>query len=399
MKRTPDNIWLKASVLGSLWASVEIILGSFFHNLQLPFAGTLLAIFTVVFIIASLQLWKENGIIWRAGLICALMKSISPSAVILGPMTGIFLEALLLELFIFIFGKNLFGYMIAGAMAVLSALMHKFFTLLLIYGWDSVKILANLYRYAMKQIHSEHIKPVDALIVLILVYIMVGVFAAIAGYFIGKQAKKEQLKPSPEKGFDLSKPSRMYELQTKQHYSVLLLFINVAFVIGTLYILNNFGLVYGFLASLLYIAMHASRYKNSFRQFRKPLLWLQFIILILLSTLFYSGSEQPHSFNLSGLLMGLNMVLRAIIVVLGFSAISVELRNPFVKTILYRKGFSQLYNSLGLAFSALPSIIENVSKPKHIFKKPFKTITEILLHTNYLLIIFTENKDVQADHH
>jgi hypothetical protein len=33
-------VWLKAAVLGGLWASVEIIIGSFFHNLRLPFAGT-----------------------------------------------------------------------------------------------------------------------------------------------------------------------------------------------------------------------------------------------------------------------------------------------------------------------------------------------------------------------
>jgi len=35
-KPLPD-IWLKAAMLGSLWASVEIILGSFLHNLHIPF--------------------------------------------------------------------------------------------------------------------------------------------------------------------------------------------------------------------------------------------------------------------------------------------------------------------------------------------------------------------------
>ena len=63
---------------------------------------------------------RENGLIWRAGIICALMKSISPSAVILGPMTGILTEALLVELSVWLFGKNIFGYLIAGALAVFS---------------------------------------------------------------------------------------------------------------------------------------------------------------------------------------------------------------------------------------------------------------------------------------
>ena len=80
-----STVWLKASVIGSLWASVEIILGSFFHNVGIPFAGTLLAMNSVALMVAFHQVWKEKGLFWRAGLICALMKSISPSAVLLAP--------------------------------------------------------------------------------------------------------------------------------------------------------------------------------------------------------------------------------------------------------------------------------------------------------------------------
>lgn len=99
------EIWLKASVLGSIWASIEILLGSFLHNLKIPFSGMILSLIGVWLIISFLQVWKERGLVWRAGIICALMKSISPSAIILGPMIGIFTEALLIEFFIFVLGK------------------------------------------------------------------------------------------------------------------------------------------------------------------------------------------------------------------------------------------------------------------------------------------------------
>ena len=115
-----NEIWLKASVLGSIWASIEILLGSFLHNLKIPFSGMILSLIGVWLIISFLQVWKERGLVWRAGIICALMKSISPSAVILGPMIGIFTEALLIEFFIFVLGKNIIGYLFAGAFAVLS---------------------------------------------------------------------------------------------------------------------------------------------------------------------------------------------------------------------------------------------------------------------------------------
>jgi hypothetical protein len=110
-------IWLKAAMLGSVWGSIEIIVGSFLHNLRIPFAGTVLAAIGVCLLVAGQFIWNERGLIWRAGLICALMKSISPSAVIIGPMIGIFSEALVLELFARSFRGASIGLLIGGGIA------------------------------------------------------------------------------------------------------------------------------------------------------------------------------------------------------------------------------------------------------------------------------------------
>ena len=77
-------------------------------------AGTTLAFAGTVLLLGYYQLWPYKGLIIRAGLITAIMKSVSPSAVIFGPMTGILLEAVLIELVILIAGNNLFSYIIAG---------------------------------------------------------------------------------------------------------------------------------------------------------------------------------------------------------------------------------------------------------------------------------------------
>jgi hypothetical protein len=135
-----NNTWLKAAVIGSLWGSIEIIIGSFFHNLKIPMAGTVLASFGIILISAFAQIWKEKGLFWRAGLICAIMKSISPSAVLIGPMTGIFMEALLFEFSLVLFGRNFFGYLIGGILALYSVLFHKITALIIIYGFDLVRI-------------------------------------------------------------------------------------------------------------------------------------------------------------------------------------------------------------------------------------------------------------------
>src|SRR5674476_209526 len=176
-----NSIWLKASVVGSFWASIEIILGSFLHNLKIPLSGMILSFISVYLLISFLQIWKENGLVWRAGIICALMKSISPSAIILGPMIGIFTEAMLIEIFIFAFGKNLIGYLIGGAFAVLSTILHKLVGLLILYGFDFIKILSDLYLFAVKQINLEHLSPTFLIILIVFIYIITGMAGAIAG--------------------------------------------------------------------------------------------------------------------------------------------------------------------------------------------------------------------------
>jgi len=77
--------WKKAAIIGGLWASIEIVIGSFLHNMRIPFAGTILAVQGIIILLAFTSFWQQRGIIIRAGIITALMKSISPSAVILGP--------------------------------------------------------------------------------------------------------------------------------------------------------------------------------------------------------------------------------------------------------------------------------------------------------------------------
>ncbi|RPH94809.1 hypothetical protein EHM69_06280, partial [candidate division KSB1 bacterium] len=102
-------VWLHAAVLGSVWASIEIIVGSFLHNLRVPFTGTTLTAVGVCLLVAGQYFWPDRGIIWRAGVICALMKSVSPSAVLLGPMIGILTESLMLQLAVGILGRNPLG--------------------------------------------------------------------------------------------------------------------------------------------------------------------------------------------------------------------------------------------------------------------------------------------------
>jgi hypothetical protein len=100
------HTWNRAAALGSLWAAFEIVVGSFLHNLRVPFAGTVMATASVFLITAAAQVWTDKGLIWRTALVCALMKSVSPSAVLLSPMIGIFVEGVILQVSLRLLGEG-----------------------------------------------------------------------------------------------------------------------------------------------------------------------------------------------------------------------------------------------------------------------------------------------------
>jgi nucleoside-triphosphatase THEP1 len=357
--------WLKASVIGSVWASIEIILGSFLHNLKIPLSGMLLSFISVWLLISFLQVWKENGLIMRAGIICALMKSISPSALILGPMIGIFTEAILIELFIFMLGKNLIGYMIGGAFAVLATLIQKLVSLLILYGFDFIKILSDLYLFAVKQIDLEHLRPTFLIILIIFTYIITGMAGAIAGYTTGLKYLKTKNFSDHQHEVVLNTKNQLYENTINQSYSLIFLLINLFSIGAILFLMNTPHFIAAIVSSITYIAFCILKYKNSLKRLKKISFWVSFMIITFAAAFLWNGFSHGAFFSMDGLIIGLKMNARAIIIVIGFASLSVELKNPVIKSLLYHRGFASLYQSLSLAFSALPFFLSNLSKSEN----------------------------------
>ena len=384
---------MKAAVAGSIWAAIEIIIGSFLHNLRVPFSGTMLAIMSVYLMIAFVQIWDDRGLIWRAGLICALMKSVSPSAVILGPMTGIILEALLLESFIRLFGRNLIGYLAGGAAAVLSSLIHKAAALLILYGFDLVRILGELYRFSIRQINLEGTDPVIVIGIIAGIYMVAGMAGAAGGYLAGKaHLKKNSEDPQPGR-INLSASNTLFQHSSPGRYSIAALMANILMIILSLALLNLAPLIPAISVGAAYAIFVFLYYSNVLNRLKKPGIWIQFVIIALISAFLWNSATDREVFDMTGLTAGLKMVWRALIIITGFSAISIEMKNPLIRSILYNRGLANLYQSLTLAFSALPAVISTLPAPKDLFRKRNHSLGHLFSTAESLLpVIETENR-------
>lgn len=379
MKIEKDNIWLKAAVAGGLWASFEIIVGSMLHNLHLPFSGTLLASFSVVLMIAFMQIWKINGLIWRAGIICGLMKSLSPSAVILGPMTGIMMEAVFMDLIIYIVGRNLAGYILAGIGALLSAILHKLASLFILYGNDLVNIYRNLFEFLKKQFGLEN-ASVEGLISGILgIYIFLGIIAATTGYILGRKALKVKQHEPPEKIAIDPFQSAWNKTAPDRPFRLVLLLMHVLMIPLMLFLINRYGLAFqSLLPAIIYASFMLIYYKRIKYRLLKPFFWSQLLIMTLVAGFFWHPPEAGSYKFASGFMVGLEMCLRAILIVSAFSAISVEIRNPLITDKLLKSGMGNGYAAVSLAFNSLPVMLDRSSDIKSFIKSPIRSFSKMV---------------------
>ena len=384
-----SDIWLKAAVLGSLWASSEIILGSFLHNLRIPMAGTLLSALGSAILISGHQLWPQRGLFWRAALICSAMKSISPSAVIIGPMIGIFVEGILLEAGVLVLGRNIFGYAAGGALAVSWSMVQKLISFIITFGLNFIELYKSLYAYAAVNLGISRFGPFDLVLTFFALQMLAGAAVAIVAVRLGHNARK-----APAAAPDLRSParSRYLEINPTQRFSIALLCLNVAAVIAGLWLLSRGPTLLSISFVSFYTVFNILRYRRSLQRLKRPALWLGLAALIMLSGFFLNGLQSSQIWSWNGVLAGAVMTVRAIMVILAFSAISIELRNPRILNVLMRKSMQDFPKAMGIAFEILPQFVAILSRQKPLWKRMDGILPELLRHADGWLTTYSEAK-------
>jgi hypothetical protein len=313
-------------------------------------------------------------------------------------MIGILSEALIVELFIRYFGTSLVSLSIAGALSVSSALLHKVVSLLILYGFNIVTLYLNIFNYLAKQVRMEGADPWVLVLVVLVAYVLAGIVSAYLGMVIGKRASSERGRT------DLGFRSRMKApdpdlLRTEgQRFSLALFLFHLVMIPAGLVLLQHLPLVRGAAVILLYSLVCIVVYGRSLRRLKKPVFWLQLMILTLLAAVFWNGvGSDGELFGTEGLLIGLEMNLRAVFVVIAFSSFSVELRNPRIRDYLFRRGFDRIYAGLGLSFAALPVMMDAMPGPRAFLRHPVHSFSLMVSHAREWLTVFEQQQGSAGD--
>lgn len=373
-----------ASSAASLWAAIEIVLGSFLHNLRIPFSGSILTFFSIGLISGFVQLWPYKGLIWRTGLITALLKSVSPSHIILGPMIGILSEAFLMELCLRMMGNNLLGIMAGGMFSMNASLIHKIINLLILYSWNITHIYLNLYNWLSKQV-AEWLPndPIMLLIILPISYALLGAYAGWLGHKAGKQAFNNPLKSNLQKESALN-ASHLFKIPENLKPIPALVPLHIVSLVVILFLFSFHHIITGFTLSSLYLIFAAIRYKEYLRRFKKPALWLQFMAILAMTLIFGSSlTTKSHSLE-ENLIAGLTMIARATILITSLSCLMAEIHSPVIQILTTQSPLKDLVRAIEASSATIPWILTQLPPPKKALRNPLATLKEILQLTQFI---------------
>ena len=381
-KITLSDVWIKASLIGTIWAASEIVLGSFLHNLKIPFSGNILTGIGIILLISFSYKWKDKGLFWRAGLICAIMKTMSPSAVIFGPMIAIFSQSLLLETSTRLFGKTILGFTLGAMFAMSWNLFQKIINFILFYGMNIIKVYESLIHSAQKQLYIQSDILWLPILFLLIIYCILGIITALAGMKIGKKIIALPVDFKPVNNIDNDNVS-INKKQQNFPYSLGWLVVSLILMIGSFLLIKtaHWFIWTSIISAVVFI--WTLRYKRAIRQLMKPKFWMFFVVITMITT--YVFTKIQGSSIEEGLLTGLEMNFRAILIIVGFTVLGTELYNPKIQEFFLKTSFKQLPTALELSFESLPMMIAAIPDVKSLLKNPVSIIHQIIMQAEYHL--------------
>ncbi len=367
-----DVRWLRAAALGSVWAASEIILGSFLHNLKVPFRGHALTAIAVILVSGAQRRWRQRGVVARAGLVAAIMKSASPSAVLLGPMLAIGMEGAAFELGLTLGRGGLVGCLIGGVLAMSWTFVQLLLSLLLSYGANLIEVYRQLVTVAGQQLGALPGGAIGPIAALALVNMTVGALAALTGWRAGGRAGADGRLAASGARPAARRPGPRVSARPRLPFLALAV---AALPVG-LVALSHASLAAACAGMAVVLAAAGLRYRAAMRRLARPGFWVGVLVIAATAALVArlgSGAELPVALTMAAM-----MTLRAMYVAACFAAIDVELAHPGLRSALGRHGAGPLLGATEAAFATLPEIVASVPAPRDLARHPGRALASML---------------------
>ncbi len=176
------------AVFGALWGAVEISMGTVLKALHLPFNGAFLASIGLAVLLVGRLFVPRRGATLFIGVIATLIKLFSIGGVVLGPMIGILMEALLAEVALSAFGyPRHTGFLLAGILGVGWTMVQPFITGALLFGRDTMEVWLDLVNQGGRILGIQSNAALWIILLLAAFHVVLGALSGWLAWSTGRQ--------------------------------------------------------------------------------------------------------------------------------------------------------------------------------------------------------------------
>lgn len=169
------------AVFGSIWGLIEVSFGSVVKSLHIPFGGVVLTAIGIMILLIGRTFVPKMGTIVMIGLVAMMLKLFSIGHIIIGPMFGILVESILVEIVLLVFHQqNRLVNCVAGSISILWTLIHPLVTGLLFFGREPLEVWSKTLASGAEILGIPSHAIIWIALVLVSIHAIMGFLAALA---------------------------------------------------------------------------------------------------------------------------------------------------------------------------------------------------------------------------
>lgn len=369
-----NRTWRKAAVIASLWSVLEILIGTFCKDAGFSNLSPEILCFTGIAVMsAGFRMWKQNGILWRAGLLCALFKGlfITPSTPI--DMAAVFIESLIMEACTKMFFPSNLGIALGGGLTMAALLLQKITFISVSYGADIGEIFLKTGKWidvGSLPVYSFS-NVLTALSFSILVFFIAGLIAVTVGQLFTRKVELENTYAALKEHKEQEEKVDVKDSFFSPYFLVLHIVFSVTLVLS-----GNFLNHWVYLGLTAVYTVLCAVYYPFFRiVIKKVFFWSCFAVAALLAELIFKTLPAT-----------IYMFSNGILLAAAFSAISSELITPAVRGKVEKIAGQDIFEIIVCMFGIYPGFIANFPGLKNLLQHPVRMLNAKLSAAPYWLL-------------
>ena len=151
--------WTYAALFGALWGALEATVGTAVYLGKVPMRGTLMGLLGLLCLICLRRLQPRPGVCVLAGVVAIFLKVFTLGGLYPGPVIGIAVQALAVELAMTASGGRAIGAAVGGALTLATNPLQKLAMTWLVSGTEAMRAYFELLEASVARVGVEGVRP------------------------------------------------------------------------------------------------------------------------------------------------------------------------------------------------------------------------------------------------